>query len=529
MRVREMNADVRVNGDSRQHDGLELRGTKMASRRDFLCAISGGGWSLAQSPLSKADARLPSVGIRMDAETKRLVQLIDETPREECPALLVTELKRGVPYRELLAAAFLFAALRDGHHSVYLVHSAHQLSLDSEPNDRMLPLFWAVDVMKEHLTRFRKSEVKPMRGPLPSAQEADAEFETAMKAMDREKAEHAIIAICRTQGPKQAYTRFLPYAARDNFFIGHIPIGIVSAGRALNTIGWHHAEPTLRYIVRDMYRHEHTLQGQPYPHNVERTDKTHDRLPVDWASHVADKERTIELLSLMKRGRWWISNDWVAENLIAGNIKAGTVWDAIHLMAAELMLFVEKGGQMGTRALHSNTAANALHHVFATSLDSRTRYLTMLQALSWVTEFMLGVRDRDGLLPGHVGTMQAAELTGGSLETIEAMLSALPPRSFLHRDDDRAGQLKAAELTFALTQTRAGANAFIQAAQHAMARRLSRNAHEMKYPIAMFEESRRISPAWRPHLLAATSVYLQGTNSPNNPAVERGARLLVGA
>jgi hypothetical protein len=61
-----------------------------------------------------------------------------------------------------------------------------------------------------------------------------------------------------------------------------------------------------------------------------------------------------------------------------------------------------------------------------------------------------------------------------------------------------------------------------------MARRLPINAHEMKYPIAMFEEYRRVSPEWRPHLLAATSVFLQGTNSENNPAVERGIKLLAG-
>ena len=82
-------------------------------------------------------------------------------------------------------------------------------------------------------------------------------------------------------------------------------------------------------------------------------------------------------------------------------------------------------------------------------------------------------------------TQQAVNLKGSAQETIEALLSALPPRIWQKRDDDRTGQLKAAELTFALTQTREGANEFIKAAQHAMARRLSINAHEMKYPIAM--------------------------------------------
>ncbi|MEM8734050.1 MAG: hypothetical protein AAGG44_07505, partial [Planctomycetota bacterium] len=503
-----------------------LKGSDMASRRDFLLAVSGGGLAACQPHLSWADVQLPSDGIRLDQETNRLVGLIDRIPREKCQELLVSEFSRGVPYRQLLAAVFLFAALRDGHHSVYLVHSAHQLSLDLSDDDRMLPLFWSVDVVKEHFERSGRSPVAPMKGPLPKASVAIAEFEAAMESMDREKAEHAIIAICRSFGPKQAYAQFLPYAGRDNFFIGHLPIAIVNAGRTLNVIGWHHAEPTLRYIVRDMYRQDHNLDGQPYPHNLERVDKTHGDLPIDWASHKTDRKHTLELLEVMKRGKWWNSNDWVANHLADGSIQAGTVWDAIHLLAAELMLLAERGGQIGTRALHSNTAASALHHVFATSLDSRTRYFTMLQALSWVTEFMLEVRSRDGMLDGDVTTMQPVKLASDSRETIEEILSALPPRTFMERGDDRTGQLKAAELTFSLTQSREGAKEFIKAAQHGMARRLSINAHEMKYPIAMFEECTRISPVWRPQLLAATSVYLQGTNSINNPAVERGLDLL---
>ena len=271
-----------------------------------------------------------------------------------------------------------------------------------------------------------------------------------MKRMDREKTEHAIIGISRSLGPKQAYAKILPYACRDNFFIGHIPIAIVNAGRTLETIGWQHAEPTLRYIVRDMYREKHNLDGQPYPHNVERVEKTHDQLPLDWASHLADHQKTIELLAVMKKGRWWISNDWVAEHLIDGSIKAGTVWDAIHLLTSELMLLLERGGRIGTRALHSNTAANALHHVFTTSLDSQTRYLTMLQALSWATEFMLDARARDGIRKGNVATMQSIELTGDRHETVEELFDALPVRTSMDRNDDRTGQLRAAESDFLL-------------------------------------------------------------------------------
>ena len=111
----------------------------MVSRRDFLHAVTAGGISFAPACLSAEDLKLPAAGIRMMPGTDELVRLIDKTPREQCQKLLVDQYRRGVPYRELLAAVFFFAALRDGHHSVYLVHSAHQLSLDLPADDRMLP------------------------------------------------------------------------------------------------------------------------------------------------------------------------------------------------------------------------------------------------------------------------------------------------------------------------------------------------------------------------------------------------------
>jgi hypothetical protein len=44
-----------------------------------------------------------------------------------------------------------------------------------------------------------------------------------------------------------------------------------------------------------------------------------------------------------------------------------------------------------------------------------------------------------------VATKQAVDLKGSAQETIKALLSALPPRIWLKRNDDRTGQLKAAE------------------------------------------------------------------------------------
>ncbi|GAB5402772.1 MAG: hypothetical protein Aurels2KO_10030 [Aureliella sp.] len=57
-------------------------GFDMASRRDFLAGLAGGGLAISGLPLSRLDAQLPQEGIRTDRETKRLVGLIDQTERD---------------------------------------------------------------------------------------------------------------------------------------------------------------------------------------------------------------------------------------------------------------------------------------------------------------------------------------------------------------------------------------------------------------------------------------------------------------
>lgn len=498
--------------------------TMKSTRRRFLQTLANSGFAAGCAvPLLADEVALPRLGIEPSKETMGLVRLIDITPREDCPQMLAEQLSAGVPYRELLAAAFMFAVLHDGHHTVYLVHAAHQLTLDAAPEDRVLPLFWAVDNMKEALARARAEQVGPLSGPLPKASQASAEFDAAMQSMDREKAEQAIIALSRSIGPKRAYSRFLKYAGRDNHFIGHIPIGIVSAGRALQSIGWQHAEPVLRYIVRDMYRTDHDLDGQPYEQNLERAKNTYEQLPAEWASAKADEGLTRELFGIMQRGKWWNSNDWIVEQLTAGRMKAGTVWDAVHLFAADLMVRHRLGGRrIATHALHSNTCANALHHAYNHCENSFDRYLTMLQAVSWVTESMLNEQQLGFLREQQITDMKETQLRGTDEEVVDEIFASLPPRIVYTENEDRTGQDHAAQLIFSLAHRSPDQSAFLSASRNILCHKSTINAHDLKFPMAMFEELKRISPTWRPYLLAATVHFMQSSNSVDCPAVVRG-------
>jgi hypothetical protein len=45
--------------------------------------------------------------------------------------------------------------------------------------------------------------------------------------------------------------------------------------------------------------------------------------------------------------------------------------------------------------------------------------------------------------------------------------------------------------------------------------------HYYKFPAALFEDYRLVSPAWRPHVLAATVYYLKGPSDPDSPVMRR--------
>jgi hypothetical protein len=45
--------------------------------------------------------------------------------------------------------------------------------------------------------------------------------------------------------------------------------------------------------------------------------------------------------------------------------------------------------------------------------------------------------------------------------------------------------------------------------------------HRIKFATAMFENYRLVSPAWRPHLVAAATYSFLGADAPDTPAIQR--------
>ena len=159
-------------------------------RRSLLHGMAG---ALA-SPLllTRAEAEVTPDIVRFRADLEPLVALIERTPRERCAQMAVEQLNRGVSYRQFLAALFL-AGVRNinprppgfAMHCVFIVHAAHQLSLEAPPDSRLLPLFYTLDDFKASQERDAKQAsgdyvMRETRGTIPGPERSFAELRAAM-------------------------------------------------------------------------------------------------------------------------------------------------------------------------------------------------------------------------------------------------------------------------------------------------------------------------------------------------------------
>ena len=178
-----------------------------------------------------------------------------------CAEMLVDQLRQGVSYRQLMAALFL-AGIRNVNprppgfalHCVFVIHSAHIISLEAPADSRLLPLFYALDNFKSAQERDARQPsgdytMRPIAGPFPAPERAAAEFTASMEAWDPERAERAAVSLARHRSASQVFEMLWRYGARDYRNIGHKAIFVANAHRTLNAIGWQHAEPVLRSLV----------------------------------------------------------------------------------------------------------------------------------------------------------------------------------------------------------------------------------------------------------------------------------------
>jgi hypothetical protein len=495
--------------------------TAPLDRRDFLAASAVSAGSLAflsGLPAVAADEAKPDPKlVRLDSGIEPLVKLLEETPRERLLEEVGARVKKGLAYREVLAA-LLLAGVRNiqprpnvgfKFHAVLVVNSAHQAALAGPDKERWLPLFWALDNFKNSQAQNLKESgwrMKPVdEMKVPDRRNALGEFEKAMENWDVEAADVATAAIARHYEPGELFDLYARFGSRDFRDIGHKIIYVANAFRTLEVIGWHHAEPVLRSLTYAILKHdaknpskEDLEPDRPGRKNLERI---HNAVAPRRAVRPTPGV-TGELLQATRTGSADAISAEVDQKFNVG-IPARPLWDGLFLAGGELLM-----RQPGIVALHSLTTLNALHYAYRTTGDDTTRKFMLLQAAAFVPLFRDAMKGRGNVGDEKVDTISPQD--GDRDADAGAIYTALSK-------DKYAAAQKA--LAF-LHGNPAGQKELIDEGRRLIFLK-GRDSHDYKFSSAVLEDAEFIAPAWRDRFLAASLFWLKGAGDPDSGLVKR--------
>lgn len=466
-------------------------------------------------PVSAAEARLNPGRVGFHPEIEPLVRLLEETPRERAIEEVAQQVRRGLSYRELLAALFL-AGIRNiqprpvgfKFHAVLVIHSAHLASLASPDSDRWLPLFWAVD-------QFKSSQAADVRegdwtlGPVneasvPPSHQAKAAFVDAMDNWDESAADAAVVGLARTAGVHEIFQLFCRYGVRDFREIGHKAIYIANSFRTLETIGWHHAEPVLRSLAYALLDRNGAKANpaksdfpadRPYRQNLEKVG----RIRPAWLDGALSAEATADLLEAIRHGSAADTSAKVVEHLNKG-VSPRSLFDAFFDGAGELLM-----QSPGILSLHASTFGNAAHYLWQHATDDSTRRMLLLQNAAFLPLFRGNSKDK-GI---RIDALKPLETEGSGPQAIDEILADVS------RDKMQAARKVLGWL---------GRNpdpAPLAAAARRLVFTKGRDSHDYKFSSAVFEDFRHLSPPWRDRFLAASVFNLRGSRDADNALVAR--------
>ena len=493
-------------------------------RRDFLAASALSAGSLAflndLPRVAADDARPDPKLVRLDSGIEPLVKLLEETPRDKLLEEVGSRVKKGLAYRDVLAA-LLLAGVRNiqprpnvgfKFHAVLVVNSAHQAAMAGPDNERWLPLFWALDNFKNSQAQNQKESgwrMKPVdEMKVPSREKALGAFKHAMENWDVEGADAATAAIARHHEPGELFDLYARFGSRDFRDIGHKIIYVANAFRTLEVIGWHHAEPILRSLTYAILKHddknpakEDLDADRPGRKNLERI---RNGTALRRASEKDASGITGELIRVMRDAS---ADDASAQ--IAHVAQSGTsrpAWDSLFLAGGELLM-----RQPGIVALHSLTTLNALHYAYRATGDDATRQFMLLQGAAFVPLFRDAMKSRGKVEDVKIDVLGAERPDDPIPVKFEEIYPALTT------DRMRAAQMAADYLRM---NRGAGAKELMDEGRRLIFLK-GRDSHDYKFSSAVLEDAAYISPAWRDRFLAASLFWMKGAGAPDSPLVKR--------
>jgi hypothetical protein len=505
-----------------------------ATRRDFLAGAAGigalaglGDFAFLRSlpALADADMRVTPATCRFSPDMEPLVRLLEDTPRERILEAVVGRIRSGVSYQQLLGA-LLLAGVRSimprpvgfQFHAVLVINSAHLASLAAQDRDRWLPLLWAADNFKASQARSRQAHpnwvLPPVNeGRLPSAEQARRRFLEAMDNWDEEGADVAVSSLVRSAGAMEVIELFWRYGARDFRDIGHKAIYTANSWRALQAIGWRHAEPVMRSLAFALLEHE---GGNPARRDDDRDRPGRDnvrraaRIRAGWRHGRVSAEAASDLLGTLRTASPADSCDRIVSLLNEG-IDPSSLWDGLFLMAGELLM-----RQPGIIGVHCVTSVNALHYGYQTSGNDETRRFLLLQAAAFLPMFRQFMGQRGRLADLRLDTLERQTPTAHGPDAIEEIFA-----------DVSRDRVRAARKTLGLLHADPSSAEALMAAGRRLVFNKGNDAHDYKFSSAALEDFYHATPAWRNRYLASSLFHLRGAGDADNGLIRR-ARAALG-
>ena len=479
----------------------------MISRRRVLGASALAPWALWAKP---------AVAFAGNGD---LVRLLIDTPRESLLDALAARIQAGLAPRQLLGALAVatcqevspYPNVGFKYHAVMMLRSVEQ-SMVAMSNERAwLPLLWTADYFKAasaQQDRIEPWSLRPLpEGPLSVGMGEPAALVDALVSWDAERADLATAAMVAAGHTRSALQSLMLHAARDYRAIGHKPITGANAYRLVSALGEGVAGPLARSLALAVQNAEGDADPARHAHSADRDWQANQalaaKLTPDWQGGRDDISAGRTLLQELRTA----SNEQAtnaAVRLLADNVSAHTVWEAVMMFAAELML-----RRNNIVALHACTTANAMHYCYLVADEDRARRLQLLQAVAFMTRFRSTVerdpraRDRriDAIAPSQAESLDEIFRTLGR-SRIEAVRQAL---GWLEDGGDAAA-LGARVRWYATVK--------------------NQGTHDIKFTEAMLENYRWLRLPWRDALLAASLMYANGSDDQDDDVVVRAQTLL---
>ncbi len=446
-----------------------------------------------------------------------LVRLLIDTPRGSLLEALAARIRAGLTTAELLRALAI-AACREvspypdvgfKYHAVMMLQAV-QLSMAALPRERAwLPLLWTADYFKA--ASAREDRLRPWSLPAAPERSRTPELSALVDALaswDRDEADRASVALMDAGQTHSVLQALMLYAARDFRAIGHKTITAANAHRLHSVLGTPVAAPLARSLAFAVQNPEGDADPARHDYVADDDWKTNQalaaNLPRRWQTGRDDAAVAQTFLQELRTGK---SEQAVtaATSLLRDDVSAHTVWEAVMMLAAELIL-----RRANIISVHANTMANAMHYCYLVTEADSAKRLLLLQAVAFMVRFRALV-DLD------------RKARDRRIDAIELLRAASVDEIFqtLGRDRFRA-------VRQALGWLDAGRDPVALAAQMRWYATLKNTGtHDIKFTEAMLENYGWLRFPWRNALLAASLMYANASTAPDDEVVVR-ARALVG-